>query len=1058
MAERDDHLIDIDTQRPLEEMTEEFFVLSSKGCLDAISPYPVILEPHSGPLQESPERYKRDIKRSIVLKMFLSPIDRVSPETSELFLNHLREIQEPISFEIIATRNQTTVQILLQETDRWIVEGALEAAYPNSYVQKSKDPFFLRSRYPLKEEKAAAASLQFDFNDYYLPPPFYFPLNTFSSSFARDFLDAVFALFSKLKQEELGFYQAIFIPAERQNWAKISRNLVGARRYDIVVKEAKGWAGFSEDSPRVYVRKPQGKAYHPWLDDGDLALHERRAKEKIQDGNPFFAVSVRAGFFAYKEKAPRMLSSLRSALGILTPGDRKFHYLTRKAYFDSHISKKLLYYSFLSRVSLRPGMLLTTKELTGLVHFPTKDILKKGYPIEEAKGRHFPPAVVTKEGSGRIALGEAYYRGKTIRVTLPHDERLRHTHLIGKSGWGKSTLIENLILEDIKQGTGICLIEPHGDLIDDLILPKIPPEHRDRVIYFDPVVSPIRINIFEVAPGENPSAIADDLLSIFQRINPTGASTSWGPQMEQVLSQGVLAILKHEEGGHIGTLHDFLLKEKFRNDYIKGVHDEHVREFWEHFKEGFRRDAPITAQRRIDPLVRREDLRRVLSHTKSSISFRRIMDEGKILLVKVSSMGAIEAYMIGSLIASKMISAAMSREDIPEEERKPFYLYIDECHHFLCKSLQEILTGMRKFGLGLVLSHQFVSQLFESDEILAKAIMQGPNIRVGYQMEGADAATIAKEFSHYTADDFKKLGRGKAIVKVGSSENDFELEAFWEKKRPKEEAEQVKQELIRQTQERYGTGVDTSVERESKDVMVTPERAALEEKDKEELLSTEDFSGKGFEYTEKDVPKDTKIEITPDQRKFLEFLANSEELLPVRHLYTEIGFGKGKGTKLKGELVTMELINEMNIHLGKAKRESKILSLTKKGYHALGLPPNPGKAGPLHRHLQRIVSERAEKKGYESVIEEGYENGRHVDVGLTKDGIKTAVEISVSTRPDHVAKTIGNALDGGYHKVIALFIESNVLDQTKELVTNSLSSEQISKVSFCLAGEIGALL
>lgn len=129
--------------------------------------------------------------------------------------------------------------------------------------------------------------------------------------------------------------------------------------------------------------------------------------------------------------------------------------------------------------------------------------------------------------------------------------------------------------------------------------------------------------------GENPSAIADDLISIFQRINPSGGSGSWGPMMDQVLSQGVLAILKHEDGGHISTLHDFLLKEDFRATYIKGIQDEHVRVFWENFRDNFRRDAPITAQRRIDPLIRRDDLRNVLSHTKSSISFRRIMDEGK---------------------------------------------------------------------------------------------------------------------------------------------------------------------------------------------------------------------------------------------------------------------------------------------------------------------------------------------------------------------------------------------------------------------------------------------
>lgn len=977
------------------KLTEIYVKGAEKGCLPKLNHNPIQIEPHlTGPY--SP-KYNRNTEDIVVLKVSPSPLDSITPESSENFLERLQGIKEPVSFEIIGSSAHIAIQLIMQKRDRRIVESAFDAICSHSYLKQTSDTLLKRYKeITSKTGKGTSNSLEFQFNDYYLRPPYFFPLHTPQRDFSRDTIEPIISIFSKLRPNELGIYQAVFIPANKRDWAHIPQKLL---------------------SMRIQEHLYDKTDVHPVLSDEDLKEHTARASEKTRDRKPFFGVSLRMGIFGYKKSAPGILKALSNTLNVLVPGNASFQFLTRKDYYQKAIPEKLHYYIFFNRVSLREGMLLTSKELSGLVHLPVQETLKKDYSLEKAQGRHPVPAFLTEKGPGRIVLGTAHYRGVEQTVTLSHQDRLKHFHFLGQTGSGKSTIIENCILQDIEQGTGLCLIEPHGDLIDKIILPKIPPEHRDRVIYFDPIESPIRINIFEVAPGENTSAIADDIISIFKRLNPVGASSSWGVQIDQVLSHGVLAILKSKEGGHIGTLKDFLLNKDFRDKYIKGVEDGYVREFWEEqFKVGFRKDAPITALRRLDPLLRREELARILSHKKSSISFRRIMDEGKILLVKLSpKVGATEAYMLGSLISARILSAAMTREDIPEKDRKPFYLYIDECHNFLFKSLQETLTGARKFGLGLVLAHHFIGQLYESDETLAKAIMQSPHIRVSLSAGDEDAVTLAKRFAHYKAEDFLNLKLGEAIGKVGSSEDDFEITTTYTE--PPAGAKEVREELIRQTQERYGFGENTL---------------------KEAIPLGQSPGSVPFQYTDRDTPLHTKPEITPDEEAFLRCIADTNELIPLRDMYDRLPFGTSKCAKMQIKLIDRKLIDATEVPPpGRAKRKSKILSLTPKGHQVLDIPLPQGKGGPFHQFMQKIVMQHAQQKGYEAVIEAQSAEETQVDIGLTKDGRKIAVEISVTTKPGQVMSSLPFAFMGGYDEVILLFTEPRVLAETERLIDES---------------------
>lgn len=996
---------------------EEFLNLASKGCLPLVFKHPVHLEPPYA--YTSLERYNRSTKEIAVLKIIPSPLDEITPQASELFLNSLRGISEPVSFEIIGSGSTVAIQFVLQKRDRRILESALNSLFRNAYLEESKD--MLLTHYArLSQGSDLREKIEFQFNDYYLAPLFYFPLQS-SKDFAGDPLDSIYSVFSQLRREELGFYQVLFIPA-KSNWGKLSRYLIGYR-----------------------VKPDVGREYHPYLSDPQLQFHRVKALDKIADGKPFYAVILRIGLFTYKGKATGVLKTIGSGLNTITPGDRPFRFLTREHYYKAGVSEKLQYYMFFNRVSLRPGMLLTTPELSALVHLPTNETLKKGYPIETAKGRRPAPGFLTSSEQKGIILGETSYRGKIENVILTHKERVHHCHIIGTQGSGKSILIANCVLQDIEQGTGVCVIDPHGDLIDRQIVPKIPFHLLERVIYFDPLHSPIALNILEARHEEERTVIADDVVSIFKRL-----SDNWGVQMDEILSFGVSAILSSRDGGHLGTLYRFLTDDGFRGNYLKSVEDEFVVETWRDRFPKLPETAIAPVLRRLTRFLRDPVLREIVSHKKSSIDFRRIMDEGNVLLVKLplGKIGADNASMLGSLIISRLHAAALTREDIPEGKRRPFYLFADEFQNFICKSVEESIYGTRKFYLGLVLAHHTLQQLRSRDNDVAEAVLAA-RTRICFQVGDEDASDLAKGFLDYTPHDLQNLRTGEAIVRVGGSVNSFEIKTHYEPQPPIELSERRKEELIRFTKTRYGIDVHDDhkggvvIHLRKQDLNWLEARKGEASENKEVKL---EHKGQETQGREESV-------LAQEEKRFLEFLAKTAELLPVREIYKRLELSAKKGNRIKADLLEKTLIVETEIRLEKAFRKSKILTLTQRGYQVLHLPLPFGKGGSLHQHLQKLVMGCARAKGYEAAIEEQASNKKMVDVGLTKGDERIAVEISVTTRANQVLKNITLDLAGGYDRIIVVCIDIETMVQTKMLICEKLGEDKAQKIKFSLAGE-----
>src|SRR5438034_5874068 len=324
-------------------------------------------------------------------------------------------------------------------------------------------------------------------------------------------------------------------------------------------------------------------------------------------------------------------------------------------------------------------------------------------------------------------------------------DRRAHMYLIGKTGTGKSTLLETMISQDVRDGQGLALLDPHGDLAER-VLGGVPAERQDDLIYFNvPDVSkPLGFNPLEpVAAGKRPLA-ASGILEVFKKI----WADTWGPRMEHILRNALLALLDQPEA----TLADVLrlLSDKaYRRSAMVYVASARVRDFWlreyESYPLRFRIEAIAPIQNKVGAFLAVPVLNGILTQPKSAFDLRQVIDEGKILLVNLAKgkIGENAAALLGALLVSKLGLAALSRADVPEENRRDFFVYLDEFQSFTTLSLAGMLSELRKYRAGLILAHQYLTQL---DPQVRDAILGNVGTIVAFRLGLPDAAMRGKEF------------------------------------------------------------------------------------------------------------------------------------------------------------------------------------------------------------------------------------------------------------------------------------------------------------------------
>lgn len=420
------------------------------------------------------------------------------------------------------------------------------------------------------------------------------------------------------------------------------------------------------------------------------------------------------------------------------------------------------------RRSRRTGMLLNSNELASMVHVPDRSITSPKLRQYTGKTKKAPSVVLGHS----FELGVNTYFGEKNIVTLSTEHRLRHMHLIGATGTGKSSLLLKLIVQDIKEGNGIAVLDPHGDLIDNIIK-HIPNERLRDVVLVDPSDSeyPIGLNLLSAYSDSEKIVLSSDLVALFRRF-----ATSWGDQMTSVLANAINAILESDKGGTLIDLRRFLVETSFRNKFLESVSDPNILYYWKNEFPMLRKNTISPILTRLDTFLRPKVIRNMMAQ-KEGLDFGSIMKEQKVLLVKLSQglIGEENSYLLGTLFVAKLHQAAQGRQSLSPSERKPFYSYIDEFQNFITPSMSSILSGARKYGLGLVLAHQDLDQLSRKDSELASSVLSNPSVRVCFRCGDKDASKLENGFSYFDSTDLQSLGIGQAIVRVGQKDHDFNM-------------------------------------------------------------------------------------------------------------------------------------------------------------------------------------------------------------------------------------------------------------------------------------------
>jgi type IV secretory pathway TraG/TraD family ATPase VirD4 len=338
------------------------------------------------------------------------------------------------------------------------------------------------------------------------------------------------------------------------------------------------------------------------------------------------------------------------------------------------------------------------------------------------------------------------FRNQATPFGIKQKDRRAHMYILGKTGTGKSTLLETLIKQDLLNGHGLALLDPHGDLVEKVLL-QVPEERQGDLIYFDATDSecPLGFNPLECVSAKYRPLAASGLLSVFQHI----WADSWGPRLEHILRNSLLALLE-QQTATLADIPRLLNDSTFRKVVATKITNEQVRTFWLKEYAGypprFRAEAVAPLQNKVGAFLANPLINRIVVQKKSAFRMRRLMDENKILLVNLAKgkIGPDTSTLLGALLVSRLGLAALSRANQSEDERQDFYLYLDEFHNFTTLSLVGMLSELRKYRLNLILAHQYLAQL---DERLLAAILGNVGTIISFRIGPSDTETIVQEFA-----------------------------------------------------------------------------------------------------------------------------------------------------------------------------------------------------------------------------------------------------------------------------------------------------------------------
>lgn len=600
-----------------------------------------------------------------------------------------------------------------------------------------------------------------------------YPLKTYEL-FDHDPLNAVLSSFQKIPKDGAGAaLQIIFAPkgdVYADNFQSALKKIEKGEKAKDVLSTRSALAELASGFKDFFITKK--KKENEVVDVEAL----ERIKKKLS--SPTVATNIRIAVSAPNQaEADSILQSIQSSFNQFElPGVNKIDWKREKgAGFFRNFTFRLW--------NEKETIPLNLKELTTILHFHTTKLSGETQLKQEKSTLAQAPLEMPSVGS---ILGVNNYQGRAREVRISAEDRLRHLYVIGQTGTGKSTLLKNIILQDIKAGEGVCMIDPHGsDVLD--ILSQIPAERAGDVIYFDPASTerPLALNMLEynINKPEEKTFVVNELFNIFQKLYGK-VPESMGPMFEQYFRNATMLVIEDPASG--STLLDVsrvLANKEYRNLKLSRCKNPVVSQFWREVADKAGGEAALAnivpyITSKFDVFLANDIMRPIIAQEKSSINFREIMDGKKILLVNLSKgrLGEVNANLLGLILVGKILMAALSRG---AGEFPPFYLHIDEFQNVTTDSIATILSEARKYRLSLTVAHQFIAQL---EENIKNAVFGNVGSIISFRVGADDAEYLEKQFSPiFTAKDLMNVDNRNALVKMlvnGRPEKPFSIETL----------------------------------------------------------------------------------------------------------------------------------------------------------------------------------------------------------------------------------------------------------------------------------------
>ena len=628
----------------------------------------------------------------------------------------------PISLEIAAYNQTVHFYIVVPKNYQTFIEGQLIAQYPKALISPSKDYIkdFLNSSGQLYEGriKLRHGSL--------------FPIKTFKDFNDVDPLNSVLGILAKLEKDDKALIQYLLVP-------------IGP-----------GWQGKGQKA--INRAKEQGQ-------DSVLGAYNKSITDKISQNG--FRTGVR---LLVKSNNPNLFFTITNGFSIFNNPNGNSLFLRKNFLWQ----KKRLHKAVVSRSKsfIPRNQILNVSELATLYHFPNEQLAKihnlswtKTILSEPPENLPIAEGITEAEKKGINFFANTEFKNKNVNFGIKKPDRRKHVYIVGKTGAGKSTLIANMVINDIRNNEGVAVIDPHGDLTE-LILDYIPSHRINDVIYLNPSdsSSSFHLNPLEVGTTQK-ELIASGIVSIFKKLY----GNSWGPRLEYILRNTILTLLELNDSTFLQV--PLLLTDKnFRDKVVEHLKDPVLKNYW---INEFEKMPPRLYNESISPILNKvgqfissSTIRNIIGTPKSTIDLEKIMNEGKILILNLSQgkLGEDNSSLLGAMIITKLQLAAMKRVDVQEEKRKEFYLYVDEFQNFATNSFIKILSEARKYRLNLILANQYMAQVPED---VRAAIFGNVGTLLSFIVGAQDAFYLVKEFGErFKEQDLLALGNYQILSKL----------------------------------------------------------------------------------------------------------------------------------------------------------------------------------------------------------------------------------------------------------------------------------------------------